>query len=338
MTTEEKITPDSAVNPSDKKARNRAKKKKDLFAPAAFVIKTVNDDMLVTNAAAISMFVLMSFIPLLMLLIRLLTRFQFSTTLFTDVISGIIPVEYEVILENITGRLYTQSLGTTAFSFVLIIALWASSTGISALVNGLNRVYKWQKRRNWFVHRALCLLYTIVFLAMLFVVLMTLVFGRRIQEYILLKIPAFAGFSVLFTLMRYIVTLVFLFLFFLCLYQLFPQNKLKFWKQIPGALTATAGWYVFSMIYSLYIRRSKNLPAMYGSLSLVIFFLMWLYVCMLIILIGGEVNYVWNNKYYYKLFLITRRKERVAREQRKYEHDWDEKPDEGRKKYRPGKR
>ena len=314
------------------KAR-KPKKKKDVFAPAAFAFRLVTDDQLLTNASSISMFVLMSLVPLLLLLFMLMSRFQLSEEILFSLISEILPEEYVGIVEQVTGELYTRSLGVKTFSFVIIIALWASSTGISELVNGLNKVYKWQRRRNWFYHRALCLLYTIVFLLMILMVLFLLVFGRRMQEFLILRIPSAASWTLIFTVLRNVLTTVILFLFFLALYQLFPQKKLKIRKQIPGALTAATGWYVFSLLYSDYIRSSRNLPAMYGSLSLVIFFLVWLYVCILIILIGGEVNYVLNNRYYYKLFLITRRKERVAREQRKNERDWDAKPEEETKKW-----
>ena len=30
-----------------------------------------------------------------------------------------------------------------------------------------------------------------------------------------------------------------------------------------------------------------------------------MYVCMNIVLIGGEINFLYNNRYYYKLYLLT---------------------------------
>ena len=74
---------------------------------------------------------------------------------------------------------------------------------------------------------------------------------------------------------------------------------------MPGAIAATIGWYSFSAIYATYIRNSKNLAFMYGSLALIIVFLVWMYVCMNIVLIGGEINFLYNNRYYYKLYLLT---------------------------------
>ena len=52
-------------------------------------------------------------------------------------------------------------------------------------------------------------------------------------------------------------------------------------------------------------QNSKNLAFMYGSLALIIVFLVWMYVCMNIVLIGGEINFLYNNRYYYKLYLLT---------------------------------
>ena len=94
-------------------------------------------------------------------------------------------------------------------------------------------------------------------------------------------------------------------LFFLAVYNIFPQKRLPYRKQMPGAIAATIGWYSFSAIYATYIRNSKNLAFMYGSLALIIVFLVWMYVCMNIVLIGGEINFLYNNRYYYKLYLLT---------------------------------
>lgn len=44
---------------------------------------------------------------------------------------------------------------------------------------------------------------------------------------------------------------------------------------------------------------------MYGSLALIIVFLVWMYVCMNIVLIVAEINFLYNNRYYYKLYLLT---------------------------------
>ena len=52
---------------------------------------------------------------------------------------------------------------------------------------------------------------------------------------------------------------------------------------------AAVGWAGFSYLYSFYINNITNF-SVYGSITLVIFFLMWMYVCFYILFIGAEIN------------------------------------------------
>lgn len=216
-----------------------------------------------------------------------------------------LPQDMMSLVEGIVSDLYEKSLSVSALSITIIMALWSSSTGISFLVTGLNRVYKREEQRNWFVHRALCLLYTGIFLLIILLVMAFLVYGSKFRVFLISVWPILENWTILITILQNAIAIGGMILFFLAVYNIFPQKRLPYRKQMPGAIVATVGWYGFSSIYAIYIRNSKNLAFMYGSLALIIVFLIWMYVCMNIVLIGGEVNFLYNNRYYYKLYLLT---------------------------------
>jgi len=64
-------------------------------------------------------------------------------------------------------------------------------------------------------------------------------------------------------------------------------------NHLPGAVFATLGWMLFSFFYSLYIKYFPSASAIYGSLTAVCLIMLWLYVCIVILLLGAEVNKLW---------------------------------------------
>ena len=76
---------------------------------------------------------------------------------------------------------------------------------------------------------------------------------------------------------------------FAAIYAYVPDERLKFKEQIPGAAFAAVVWSVFSWVFSIYINYS-NSYGIYGSLSIIIIILLWMYFCMYIIMVGAYLN------------------------------------------------
>jgi len=75
------------------------------------------------------------------------------------------------------------------------------------------------------------------------------------------------------------------------MYALFPKVKKGFLIQTPGSVVSALGWLLFSYIYSIYLNMQDGF-SVYGSLTTIVFFLLWLWVIMIIIFVGGELNAV----------------------------------------------
>ncbi|MBS5724524.1 MAG: YihY/virulence factor BrkB family protein, partial [Clostridiales bacterium] len=57
-----------------------------------------------------------------------------------------------------------------------------------------------------------------------------------------------------------------------------------------GAIFAALGWVLFSYFYSLYIQYFPSASYLYGSLAAIVFLMLWLYICMMILIYGAEIN------------------------------------------------
>lgn len=79
---------------------------------------------------------------------------------------------------------------------------------------------------------------------------------------------------------------------FLIMYIFIPDRKTNLIAELPGAVTASVGWILFSTFYSIYTNFSPRFSSMYGTLSTLVFALVWLYFCMIIIFLGAELNII----------------------------------------------
>jgi len=59
---------------------------------------------------------------------------------------------------------------------------------------------------------------------------------------------------------------------------------------LPGAVLATAMWFISTLVFGWYVTRVANYSAVYGSLGAGIALLFWLYLVFLSVLFGAEFN------------------------------------------------
>ena len=129
---------------------------------------------------------------------------------------------------------------------------------------------------------------------MLIVTLGLLAFGNRIALAIEQMIPALSDLAILMISIRATAAMCILVLFFLCLYIFIPNRKSRLLAELPGAIITSAGWIGFSYLYSFYIDHMSSFGNTYGSLTAIVLLMLWLYACMYMLLVGGEINIIFK--------------------------------------------
>ena len=175
-------------------------------------------------------------------------------------------------------------------SITTIAALWSCSKGVLGIIYGLNSVYKTTEKRGYIQLRATAVFYTVGFIAALVVVLLLMVFGNMILNLLMTYVPALGSLANAVRIIRWLVSFGFLMVFFMFLYTVIPERKTKFRNELPGAVVSAVGWVGFSALYSLYMDMFASRSNIYGSLAAIVFFLLWLYICMIILFVGAEIN------------------------------------------------
>lgn len=246
-------------------------------------------------AGSATLFLLTASFPLLMwvlMLVNLLPGFSVEgvAELLADFMPQIPAVQTSILqlLQNLSGQ-----SAQFAASLAVLTTIVSASGGISALQIGLQRLTPGSKRT--FLNRLLAIGYTFVFELLLLVMLalqgMKSLFARFADT-----LPFFRHYApVVHQLQRIasigqIVAVPLLFGLLLLIYTYVPGGRRTLRSQLPGAVFATAGWLIFSRVFSFYIVHFWRLSYIYGSLTAVILVILWLYVIINLLFIGAGLN------------------------------------------------
>lgn len=234
-------------------------------------------------------FLIIAVFPFLMLLLGLLQYVPVPQDLLIRSIAKVVPQQFMGIVVQIVNELLSNS-SKTFVSVTAITAMWAASRGVMGLLYGMNAVYHTTDKRNWLIMRSISILYTVMFLILIIATLLLLVFGNQLIAFVERFFPLLYEFTVGVLFMRAIIIIVALTAFFTLIYHVFPNRPSRFFSHLPGALFSALGWMIYSYAFSFYINHFSNYTSMYGSLTVIVLLILWLYFCMNIIFIGGELN------------------------------------------------
>ena len=239
-------------------------------------------------AAQSAFFILLSFIPFMMLLLNIIQYTPLTEEAVSSAVMSIIPEDFHGVVKTIIMEIYRRSSAILPVS--AIIALWSAGKAITSLTYGLNTVYHVKETRNYFVNRLRSMLFTLFFIGAFLVTLVLMVFGRSIQQALTEYFPAVAEFTGMLLSLRTVITMAALMFTFVLMYRFVPNRKVSFESQIPGALVTTISWQIISVGFSFYLEYFPGVTRMYGNLTTMILLMLWVYFCMYLVLVGAEIN------------------------------------------------
>lgn len=267
-------------------------KKKRIVNQVRRIMVTVSSHHTGAFAAQAAYFFVLSLIPIFLLL---LTMVQFTPVTMQDVTDAVLPVfpsTVEPLILSIINQVYNQSQGVIPLT--ILAALWSAGKGVLSVTYGLNCIYDNIETRNYVYLRARASLYTFVFLVAIMLSLVLSVFGNSLSVIVYRYIPFLSKVVNFIIRIRTGVIWIILILFWDLIYKYLPNRsnlgKTTFRKQLPGALFTSCGWMILSFVFSMYLDIFKGFSNMYGSFTTLILIMLWLYGCMYIILLGGEIN------------------------------------------------
>ena len=253
------------------------------------VISGTTKDNVGAYSAQTAFFVTISFIPFIMMLISIVKFLPITQNDLISQMVAVFPAGAKDFVASFAQETYEKS-GAAVISITAVSTLWAASIGVFSLTRGLSRVYSSADTKSYLAVRVMSMLYTLFIMVLLLLCLGIFVFGNTITEGLLKIFPEAFGAAVIVMSLRMIVGVAVLSLFFLLMYILVPGRRGSALTQIPGALLSGIGWVGFSYVFSYYYENLSDYSYLYGSLSVMVFFMLWLFFCIYILFIGAEVN------------------------------------------------
>ena len=167
----------------------------------------------------------------------------------------------------------------------LVIAMWTATTAMASLIDALTVAYHETETRS-FLHRTALALAFVLGGALLLGAVITIagVVSRTIREApgpVRTVAPVFTWLA-LATLMAAVLAL---------LYRFAPDRKGARWRWVTlGAMGATALWLATSVGLFAYVQRLGTYGTTYGSLAGVAISMFWLWISVLLVVVGAAVN------------------------------------------------
>ena len=249
-------------------------------------VKRMQEDHIGAYAAQAAYFLIMSFIPFVLVLTALVQYTPLTYRMLRQAILGFVPFNLQDFVLKIIAEVFTKSAAVVPISG--LFALWSSGKGMQSLIAGLNVIYHVKETRNWLTNRLYSMLYMFLFVLAIIISLLLLVMGNRIHAALVIHAPLLGRMLGRLLSAKTFLVFVVLFLVFLVLYRYLPNRKASLKSQVPGAFIIAVAWSLFSYFFSLYFTFFPNFSNMYGSLSALIMVMLWLYVCMNLAAVWGR--------------------------------------------------
>ena len=155
-------------------------KLKSKLSPIQTILDNIREDHISEFSAQCAYYVILSFIPFVILLLTLIQYTNIEQQQLFDIIAKIIPSNMNEMVLGIVKEVYSKSVGTISIS--LIFMLLSADRVLFALVKGLHLVYNYRdnKRKSMLYLKLTSILKTIVFIILVAIGAVILVFGNSI--------------------------------------------------------------------------------------------------------------------------------------------------------------
>jgi membrane protein len=228
------------------------------------------DDKITFYASSLSWNTIFAMVPLLAIALAIFTALpifdQLYGTLQKIIFDTLVPTNSKIIIDNITAFLQnTQSLGIVGFIYVLI----ATTIFFKNYDHILNDIYEAPKRSFLKMLRV----YALFFLLLPLIV------------YLSFWISLVGNFS---SILEYIISFILTWFSFFTLFWLSPNRTIVPLAAFISSFITALLWYISKSLFLFYILQNQTYATLYGSISTVLFFFLWIYLSWAIFLHGAR--------------------------------------------------
>ena len=260
----------------------------------------LNEHEIFDRAAQLSYYFLLALFPLLLFMMTLLGYFAGESVEVRDkllsYLARVMPSS-AIDLVHTTLNEITRARSGSKLSLGILAALWAASNGMGAISDTLNGAYGVEETRPWWKVRLTAVVLTVALSILIITALVIVLYGGGIGERLAAYLGLGAAFTMVWKILQWPLALFFLLVTFTMMYHFGPNvrpKRCQWWSW--GTLVAIILWLLFSFAFRLYLHYFNSYGVTYGSLGALIILMLWFYFTGVSILIGGEINSMFEER------------------------------------------
>lgn len=236
----------------------------------------------------LAFFFVLSLVPLVALVGTIAGYMSVSATEVTNVLATVLPFDItDNFITFVSGKGITFNI-----AIFFISAFILASNGAHSMIITSNEIYK-IKDNNIFIRRLKAIVMTLVLVLLLLFLLIVPVFGDSIFNILLKSVQDKTTTDLaygIYKLLQYPISIVLVYYGIKLLYMMAPDRDIKSKTTTKGSIFTTLGWIFATKIYSIYAGSFSNYNIFYGSISDILFLLMWIYILCYIFVLGMAFN------------------------------------------------
>jgi membrane protein len=250
-------------------------------------------DEVLGRAAQLSYYALLALFPALIFLTALMGLFSVESFMpeLMSYLRNVLPADALSMVERFLTQV-AEGSGANILSLGALGALWASSSGVTAIMDALNVVFgvKEDRRPFWRV-RLIAILLTIGLAGFVILSLGLVLYGPTIGRWIADRLGFGVAFTSMWNVLQWPVIAGLMLVVVAAIYHICPDRRSKRWDWItPGSLFAVVMWLAVSLGFKAYVDNFSDYNKVYGSIAGVIVLMLWFYWSGMVLLLGGEIN------------------------------------------------
>ena len=255
------------------------------------VYQKMNENRLLAVAAGVVFYGLLAVFPAITAFVSLYGLMADPSTIHErlSLATGVLPQgAMNILNEQLTGLTSHRTSALSAgFTGGLLVALWSANAGAKAIMDALNVAYGETEKRSLVRLNLVALAFT---LGSIFALILAL--GAVVIAPIVLSQLGLSGASeTVIGLARWPTVLGLVVLGLTMLYRYAPSLSDPHWTWLfPGNVIAAISWLILSALFSWYIGNFGSYDATYGSLGAAIGMMTWMWISMIVVLFGAELN------------------------------------------------
>ena len=251
------------------------------------------DDKVFDQAAELAFYFLLSLFPLMIFVVSILGLVTSSSGLESQLIHWLtqaMPSSASGLVRSIVQQT-THRSSSGKLSFGILFALWTASSGMVAVINGLNVAFHIREARSWVRQHLVALWLTAAIGFFMLIAVAIILFGSRIVEWLGGDVGLSNLAAAFWEVVQWPIAVFLVMLAFAIVYRYAPNKPKPRGKWVtPGAVLGVLLWLAASFGFRVYLVYFDTYSATYGSLGALIVLIMWFYVTGVAILVGGEVD------------------------------------------------